>query len=153
MKGIVITVLVLLAASAAWRDRAAIDRWLQAGPSAQAKPIVFDNGTVREPPAAASQPFAAAVSLLPGMLRKCVRGGQTTYTDIDCPNGFQQRTVAADRVSIVDAPADGSARASAAPRSSTRPAAQRRLHDALDLSQDSRLRERVMERAIDAGSR
>ncbi len=147
-----IGVLVLFVASAGWRWRGDIDAWLNPASPGVSKPIVFDNGTVREPPPPASQPFAARLSQVPGGLRKCVKGSQTSYTNFDCPAGFKERAVAADWVSVVDGRAGGSARA-AGPASSSGNSAQKRLHDALDLSHDPRLRERVMDRAIDAGSR
>ena len=54
------------------------------------KPIVFDNGTVRqyEP-----TPPPAVPSLPNGVLRKCVRGGETTYTNVSCPAGYKERSV------------------------------------------------------------
>lgn len=146
MKVILIAALLLMAIGAGWRHRAVIHDGLEPTAS-RPKPLVFDNGTVRDVPAPAARP-TAALTRADG-LRKCVRGSQTTYTNFDCPAGFKQKNVTTDRVTVLEAQAGR-----AAPASKPKAAgAQRRLQDALDLSADDKLRERMMERAVDAGSR
>ncbi len=148
MKMLAITVLALIAVAASWRHRAAIDDWL-APTTARPKAIVFDNGTVREAAPAATRALASAMRS--GSLRKCMRGQQTTYTNSDCPPGFHEKTVAADRVTVLEA--QPTAATAAATPGSAGTGAQRRLHDALVLRADKQLRQRMMERAIESGSR
>jgi hypothetical protein len=136
----------LIAASAAWRYRGAMSSGAPTAPSVS-KPFEFDNGTVREQPA----PASAVASSRPGGLRKCVRGNEVAYTDKVCAPGFREKPVASDRVSLVASPAaappttlSGAASQSAGPAL---------LRDKLDLSQDARLRDKVMERAIESNSK
>lgn len=147
MKTVLITVLLLFAAAMGWRHRGAVDTWL-APPAERPKAIVFDNGTVREAAPAASRALASATRN--GGLRKCVRGSQTSYTNFDCPPGFKERAVTDDRITVLEGqalPRKTQGAASAAPQG-----AQKRLKEVLDLNSDPRLRERMMDRAIDAGS-
>lgn len=153
MRLIVFSVVVLLAVSVAWRYRGALGDLTGVASSAAppARPIVFDNGTVRDPPPLAAPAGASATALAaqPGALRKCVRRGETTYTNFACPAGFKELGVASDRVTVLSG--QGAPRPQAA---DTTPAGRRSaLHDALDLSRDDRLRERMMDRAIEQGSR
>ena len=139
--------LALIAASAAWRYRDALTGGT--APPPPSKPFEFDNGTLREyaPPASGGQAAAAA-----GTMRKCVRGNEVLYTNFACAAGYREKPIAADRVNVL--PSVGAARPAvppgAAPGVSAGPAL---LRDKLDLSQDARLREKAMERAVEAQSK
>lgn len=146
--------LAAVAASMAWSQRDApwLRAWIGQG-DAPPRPIEFDNGSVRDlaPPASAPRSAAAKLPLPPGKLRKCWRGDEVAYTDQVCPPGFREREVAA-QISVVDsqAPRTPAAAPGAAAPPGSPGSRQRTLHEALDLRPDDRLRERVMERAIDA---
>lgn len=139
---------LLIALSVAWGKRQSLQA-LWAPPPAPAQPIQFDNGTVRDmggasdaaPSAAAAQPQFA-----PGAMRKCYKGQQVTYTNVVCPAGFKEAPVAGPPVNVVPGLAAARKPADAPPAAGRGRAS---LHDTLDLSQDDRLRERMMERAID----
>lgn len=95
--------LALLVALLAWRQREALQAFFSP-PAEPAKPIVFDNGTVRDttpaPPAEAGA--AAGPAPLPrGVMRKCLRGAEVTYTDRECPPGFKERPVSGSQFSVV----------------------------------------------------
>lgn len=133
---------LLLAASIGWRYRAVLLQPLQpAGPPA--RPIVFDNGSVRDQRPASQPDGPPVASLAPGQPRKCVKGGETTYTNFACPPGFKEAQIRSDRVTVV--PGTPQARAAASDKGSA-PSA---LHRALDIQRDDELRRRIMDRAID----
>ncbi len=148
MRSVLVGVALLFLLSGAWRYRHAVNEWLT--PPPPPKPILFDNGTVRQYAPPASQPGGKAVvaALPPGVLRKCVRGSETSYTNLSCPPGFREKPVDGSRVSVVPAGERAAVPAAAAPPGQAR----KTLNDALDLSKDEQLRQRIMDRAI-AGER
>ena len=102
MQRIVWALVALFAVAAAWRYRADIAELAQGAPPA--KLIVFDNGTVRQHEAASEPEAALGPQPLPnGVLRKCVRGRETTYTNVPCPSGFKEKPVDSKRVAVVPA--------------------------------------------------
>jgi hypothetical protein len=141
LRWVVVGVLVLLLASVAWRYRGMAQAWLT--PEPPLRPVLFENDHATPPPPPGSAAATPAMRA-PGAMRKCVRGGDTTYTDRSCPPGFRERDVAADRVTVL--PAAPQAVASQAGRRKT-------LKQALDVADDDRLRERMIDRAVQAGSR
>lgn len=138
---LVIAVLALVLASAAWRYRA----WLTPdAPAPAPRPVVFDNDHATPPPPPASAAPGAATVRAPGALRKCVRGGEVSYTDRACPAGFREREVATDRVTVMPA----------APVAATATSASRRtLKQQLDVADEDRLRERMIDRAVEGATR
>lgn len=85
--------------------------------------------------AATAQPASSAP------LRKCVKGGQVSYSNVACPAGHAEQAVSAAPVTVLPAtpvpkPADA---AGSGPSS---------LHQALDITRDETLRDKAMERAI-----
>ncbi|MEK8027599.1 MAG: hypothetical protein RLY78_521 [Pseudomonadota bacterium] len=121
-----------------WRD------WLQPAHTVR-RPLVFDNGSVRDGLRASEgarlrpAPQAAA-----GALRKCVRGERVTYSNLGCPDGHQERAVAADRVNVIES---GTRAPGAAPAGGG--SAQASLRQAVDLPRDERLRQRMVEQAVE----
>jgi hypothetical protein len=113
-----------------------------------AKPIVFDNGTVRQPkssmPPVAGADGAAAPSapaLAQGEMRKCMRGKEVTYSNVVCPDGFKTTKVESNRVSVVPAQTVPKPEGDDFnPRKSMR--------KALDLSDPDNPREKMIEQAI-----
>ena len=138
--------LVLSIGFSLWRAGVFAD-WLRTRPDAP-PPIVFDNGSVRELPQAASGPATVAALSPPGVLRKCVRGDRVTYSNLTCPPGFRERTVAQDKVNVVPAvlPTAGKARPDG-----QKPHEQ--MRDALDLKRDDKLRQRMVDKAVEAEAR
>ncbi|MFO1337275.1 MAG: hypothetical protein U1F53_03425 [Burkholderiaceae bacterium] len=93
----------LAVALVAWRHREEVQAFFSR-PPAPAKPIVFDNGTVRDtapPPAPDASAPVAAAPLPRGTMRKCLRGGEVTYTDQECPPGFKEKPVSGSKFSVV----------------------------------------------------
>lgn len=133
LRALTIFAAAAVALSVAWSYRAHFTTAIAPAPSP--KPIVFDNGTVRDSPTYRQLQAHEA----PGGLRKCIRrNGEVTYSNMPCEAG--QRTAplsGGDRYSVVEVPK---------PAAST--PAQQRLHQALDLNRDPQLRERMMDRAI-----
>lgn len=141
LRWMVFAVAALLLASMAWRYRAQASAWL--APEPPPRPIVFDNDASTPPPPPASAATGPQVRP-PGTMRKCVRGGETSYTDRPCPPGFRERDLATDRVTVLPtAPA-----AAASP-----PGKRKTLKQALDVADEDRLRERMIDRAVEGATR
>lgn len=91
---------LLLVLALGWRLRNA--GWVQAltqPPAAAPAAVVFDKGPAPQA-AAASSPAATTQpgSRSTGALRKCKRGGETLYTNSDCPPG--STVLSADRGTV-----------------------------------------------------
>lgn len=111
-----------------------------------AKPIVFDNGSVREPDTrGASGNSTDAADVPAGAPRKCVRGQDVTYTNIACPRGFIEKPLAADRVSVVSNSMPGKDGKSGTPQGEHKPA----LREMLDVNDNGELRQKIIDRAVD----
>lgn len=125
-----------IALGVAWSYRAKLAA--AAAPEPAPKPIVFDNGSIRESPTYRQLKAHEA----PGGLRKCIhRSGEVTYSNMPCEASQRTAPVSGERFSVVEVPK---------PAAST--SAQQRLHQALDLKRDPQLRERMMDHTIN-GSR
>ena len=133
LRGLVIATILLAALGLAWQKREQLQAWLGSAPNLVAS--VPGPGE----PSAGTRPAAAPQSR-PGGLRKCVKGQQISYTNVECPPGHQEQAVAAAPVNVLPAtPVSKPAEASSGPSS---------LHKALDLTRDDTLRERAIERAV-----
>ena len=148
MKYIFIALAAIVLASAGWHYRHGFSE-LGASDSIRPKPIVFDNGTVRDyTPASQASGAVAQIHQSPGLMRKCVKGIEVTYTNFACPQGFKEKTVASDRVTVltdqrVAQPTQAAQGAGGKPP----------LRQALDVSVDEGAKERAIERAMGSGSR
>jgi hypothetical protein len=99
------------------------------------------NGSMRDlATAPAASDAAPAQRVVPGTLRKCVRGSQTSYVDGLCPPGFKEQAIARGTVTVVA----GQRPAAAAPPPKRAP-----LHEALDYGGGTDLKERRIERIAD----
>lgn len=131
----------------AWDHRN--DGWIQKflRPDGPAKvDIRFDNGSIRDAAVILGQPPGASnnrvVENTPGLLKKCVRGREVVYTDQLCPTGATVTAVNGGNVTVLDANK---------PKKEERITSQDRrtsLRDALDLSGNENIRDKMMERAI-----
>lgn len=130
-----------------WRGGAVRD-WLRTTPDRPPE-IVFDNGSVRDTPSPpASSPSRAVALSPPGALRKCVRGDQVTYSNLTCPPGFREKEIAKDRVTVVPGvrtPPSPPLQPAAKPHESMR--------EVLDLKRDEKLRQRMIDKAVEAEAR
>lgn len=70
--------------------------WLE--PEPPPRPIVFDNGSVREVPVVSRPPLAE----LSGLPKRCDKNGVITYTDRPCDRGAKAREVRGN-VTVVEA--------------------------------------------------
>ena len=84
-------------------------------------------------------------------MRKCVRGDQISYSNLTCPAGFRERPIKAEPVTVVPAVRVPATPAAAAPPGQAPgPSNPRSLRDALDLKPDEQLRQRMIDRAVEA---
>jgi hypothetical protein len=113
-------------------------------PDAPSKEIKFDNGSVRDvarDAASATKITSAEDALAPGAMRKCVRKQEILYTDKTCPAGTTFASVQGGAVNVVESnPVPKEKTKSDQGRSS--------LRDALDVSGNANIKEKMMERAI-----
>jgi hypothetical protein len=130
-----------------WRGGTFRD-WLRTTPDKPPE-IVFDNGSVRDLPLPpASAPSKGITLSPPGALRKCVRGEQVTYSNLTCPPGFREREIAKDRVTVIPGvrtPQSTAVQSAAKPHEA--------MKDALDLKRDEKLRQRMIDKAVEAEAR
>lgn len=133
---------LLAALGLAWQQR---ERLLASVQPAPQLTVISPN---HDEPAAEAQPAADAAAprvrskLPPGALRKCVNGQQVSYTNVECPPGHQEQALNGKPVNVMPAtPVSKPVVASSAPSA---------LHQALGLTRDDTLRDRAIERAINA---
>lgn len=148
LRYVLIMLVLVVLVSVGWRHRN--DAWVQGllRPAAPVKAIQFDNGSVRAPLPYADEDGNAAAQQqaqnnLPGILKKCVRKSKVVYTDQPCPDGFSAERVSGDKVTVMESGAKPPNPTQAAPAD-----ARKTLHDALDLSGNENLKDKMMERAI-----
>ena len=142
-----VVVLVVVVASTAWRHRD--DDWVHGllRPEGPGKvQIQFDNGTVREPAAVVPVASDKAPENLPGQLKKCLRGKQTIYTDQPCSPDAKVAKVDGGNVTVV--PSVGAKPTSRLDTGTAPAEARKTLRDALDLSGNDNIRDKMMERAV-----
>lgn len=144
-----IGIVVLILGKVGWSHRG--DDWVQnlLRPSDVAKPIKFDNGSVRDAAVAPlSQASREAMNIPannePGKLKKCLVATKVIYTDQVCPAGAIVAPVNGGNVVVLDAQ-------KSSVNANDKAAAQqgrKTLRDALDLSGGDDLKAKMMERAI-----
>jgi hypothetical protein len=139
---------VVILGRVAWSHRN--DLWVQQllETTAPAKAdIKFDNGSVRDSSGRQAQglvePKAKGTINTIGPVKKCVLGRDTIYTDQLCPTGSKVMDVTDGNVTVLQ----GDKPKIAVPPSSQQNAHQS-LREALDLSRNDNIREKMMERAI-----
>ncbi len=141
---------IVIFASITWKFRNAewIQKLLQVDDPATVN-IKFDNGSARDnPPAAtiASAPARAqeqgSQNNAPGVIKKCLRGREITYTDQICPSDAKVAPVTGGNVTVVGTPK------AKAERSNAAEPGPKALRDALDLSGNVNIREKMMDRAV-----
>ena len=138
LRGLVVAATLLAAAALAWQKREQLQAW-----AGQAPTLATLVPTSSEPSAGA-RPGADGAKPRPGGLRKCVKGQQVAYTNVECPPGYQDQAVTAAPVNVLPAtPVSKPVASSSAPSA---------LHQALDITRDDKLRDKLMERAVE-GSR
>ena len=116
--------------------------WVSPAPVEPPRPIVFDNGSVRDVPASApAVPMKPRVAQSPpGRLRKCLQsGGGVVYSNLACPPGSRETEVRSDGVNVL--PSGLPARPAAPPVGGTRP-----------LQPGETLQQRAIERAIEGAT-
>lgn len=129
----------------AWRlwQSPQVQAWWRPAPEVS-RPIIFDNGTVRQPPAPASGPM---VNVSPG-LKKCRRGDRVIYTDSWCPEGTTPVAIERGTVNVVKPPSPvASAGAQAVGAAASDPHRRRNIRDVLDVSRQPSLYDQQVERA------
>jgi hypothetical protein len=147
IKRSLIGVAVLLLLSVAWRYRHSEFITGAKSPAAKPAPLQFDNGSVRAPVLPASGADGQTPLPMPPVgLRKCVKGGTTTYTDGLCPTGSKERTIDQGSVSVLPGAKPGPVSGAAAPLNKPGPKTIRDVLVPPDESQ--RLRDQRMDRVI-----
>ncbi|OGA98231.1 MAG: hypothetical protein A3E25_16015 [Burkholderiales bacterium RIFCSPHIGHO2_12_FULL_69_20] len=107
LKSLLITAMLLIVLAFGWRYRnaEAVQRIINP-PSHKPLAIEFDNGTVRQTGAASVPGTGRAVQVLaPGVVRKCRRGTEITYTNQTCPPGHVEQRMAQGTVNVLPATA------------------------------------------------
>ena len=148
--GIAAVAIVLIGYGASLYRSGAWSAWLSTT-NQPAKPFVFDNGSVRDNMEESSvEVKPSTLQSPPGALRKCVRNGAVTYSNLDCPAGAQEQAIRANNVNVLP-----SLESSKTPPSRNQEPgrAQAALREALDIKQDDQLRQRMMDRAISSGGK
>lgn len=137
--------LALIVTAVGYRHRN--DEWLNGllRPAAPAAPIKFDNGSVRDKDAGVAKSAASTSAQYdppPGVMRKCVRGRELLYTDQPCPKGSSAEGVTGGNVTVLQG--------GIVPTEKARPATsgQKTLRDALDVSGNDNIKEKMIERAV-----
>ena len=139
--------ILLSAIFSLWRD-GFFRSWLTTSPD-KPREIVFDNGSVRDAPApAASSPSRTAALSPPGVMRKCVRGDRVTYSNLTCPAGFRERPISQEGVTVVPAVVTATS-----PKAQSGTAPHQAMREALDLNRDEKLRQRMIDKAVEAEAR
>jgi hypothetical protein len=142
MRSLAIATILLAALGLAWQKREQLQTWLRAAPALSTSAPSLSDPLVATRPEAEGATSTSARSR-PGGLRKCVKGQQVSYTNVECPPGHQELTVTTAPVNVLPAtPVSKPAESSSGPSA---------LHKALDLTRDDTLRERVIERAVNGG--
>jgi hypothetical protein len=145
LAGAVVVLALVVMSAIGWKT---IGRWLAPEPAVPPRPIVFDNGSVRDqpasaPPAKAARPRPAVAA--PGQLRKCLLpGGSVSYSNLACPPGAREAAVRSDGVTVLPSglPAGQPGAAATPPAGGTRP-----------LQPGETLQQRAIERAIEQSTR
>ena len=138
----------LVLGSTGWRHRN--DAWVQdllrpAGPAVTS--IRFDNGSIRDNQPLAPRNAAADSALnTAGKLKKCNGPHGVIYTDQICPSGSKAEAVNGGNVTVIDSGASKTDTAAKADASKTD--GPKTLRDALDLSGNNNLREKMVDRAV-----
>lgn len=129
LRGLVVAAVVLAAGVLAWQKQEGLQSWFR-----QARSEAVAGAQSVAQAATSSKPAA-------GGLRKCVQGQQVSYTNVACPAGHKEQAVAEAAVTVLPAPPVAKpAEAGSAPSS---------LHEKLGLTRDDRLKDKIMERAIE----
>ncbi len=140
-RSIFIAIAMLIALGAAWSKRQSIGALLSPS-QAPPRTIEFDNGTVRQYGPASNT--SAQPQVMSGGMRKCFKGQQISYTNMECPPGATEKPVAGPTVNVL--PAQVAAKPN---ESSTTGKARPSLRESLDLARDVNLKDRMMDRVID----
>lgn len=148
VKWVLVFLLALVVGKLVWSHRQ--DDWGQQWlrPQGPAKSgIQFDNGTVRQtatlsdssenPPSKEK-----TVKNEPGQLKKCLSAYKVVYTDQVCPPGSKVGAVDGGTLAVLPSPK------SAADNATGAQGGQKRLRDALDISDSQSLRDKRMERVV-----
>jgi hypothetical protein len=144
---VIVGLLVAVIGKVAWshRDDDWIRKFLRTDGPAKID-IRFDNGSVRDAAVILGQPLSTsssrAVENTPGKMKKCLRDREVLYTDQTCPAGTTVAAVNGGNVTVLGANK---------PKNEAQTTSQDRrtsLRDALDLSGNENIREKMMERAI-----
>lgn len=151
LKRIFMGLLFAVVLAAGWRvmgPAGGLSAWLQPRSTAPAKPIEFDNGSVRALQQAASDAVTAAVAKpqprVPGRMRKCKKGDSVVYTDAACPTGSREMAVSGGTVTVVDGPKPPPGEAQGEPQGPHRP----NVRDLLGPDRGQSLADKQMERAM-----
>ncbi len=137
IRGLVIALLLLAALGLGWQKKDQLQAWAGAARLPDVPRLGAD-----EPRAAGDGAAPKTASKFrAGELRKCVNGQQVSYSNVECPPGAREQAVAAAPVTVVPGtpvskPADASSAASP-------------LHEALGITRDDKLREKIMQRQME----
>lgn len=120
MRGLIAVLVLVGVLGAGWQQRERLQAWAASAPV----PDITPQGAAKT-----------------GPLRKCVKGGEVTYSNVDCPTGAQAKAVTGGTVTVVPA--------TPSPKPSEAASGPTALHKALDITRDDTLRDKIMQRQIE----
>jgi hypothetical protein len=137
--------LVLIGVAAVFGGRGSrlLRDWLGSNAPVEPRVIHFDNGSVRDPQPGTPAPATTAIPKA-GTLRKCLRAGETLYTNSTCPPGSRELYVEKGTVNVVEgglAKPAAEAGAASEPRRKT-------VRDVLDMSDSAEMKQKRIDRVV-----
>ncbi len=136
-RGLVAVLFLLAALGLGWHQRQRLQAWVESVPlqaSTSPGPAVADATSSKTPS-----------KFKPGDLRKCVKGQQVSYANVECPPGHREQAVTAAPVTVLPA--------TPVPKPATAASGPSALHKALDMTRDDGLKDKLIERAVEGATR
>jgi hypothetical protein len=135
-RGLVVVLFLLAALGLGWQQRQRLQAW------AEAVPLQVSTGSG---PLADATSSKTSSKFKPGDLRKCVKGQQVSYSNVECPAGHQEQAVTAAPVNVLPA--------TPVPKPAATGSGPSALHKALDITRDDSLKDKLIERAVEGPAR
>lgn len=136
IRGLIALLLLVGALGLGWQQRQRLQGWAGAATLPAAPSLGLNEA--QQPADASSRPMSRFRA---GELRKCVKGQQVSYANVECPPGTKEQAVTGGAVTVV--PGTPVARPA---ETASGPSA---LHKALDITRDDTLRDKIMERQME----
>ena len=101
IKNLLRALVLLLVLSVVWHYRGAILDMFSTD-NFPRKPIVFDNGTVRQYAPALEPDATVSQSTIPdGVMRRCTLGSKVSYSNSACPLRYKEKAMSTDKFNVI----------------------------------------------------